>query len=127
MAEDEFTDSCPFGDAPDLGDVGVQRGHPLDDAVPREVAEVGNVMDEDVGTLGEGDQIVVHGGVAREHDGAVRGGETVRESRDRPAVRHGDSGDADNSVVEDDDRNLGDVLGSRRDVDVGSPDERARS
>jgi hypothetical protein len=77
MAEDELADSCPFGDAPDFGDVGVQPGHPFQgstgDAVPLEVAEVGDVVDEDAGPLGEGDQVLVHRGVAGEHDGAVRG------------------------------------------------------
>jgi hypothetical protein len=28
MAQDEFADSGAFGDAADLGDIGVQRGHP---------------------------------------------------------------------------------------------------
>jgi hypothetical protein len=130
MAEDELADSCAFGDAADFGDVGVQRGHPFEggagDAVPLEVAEVGNMVDEDAGIAGEGDQVVVDGGVAGEHDGAVRGVETVRESRNRPAVGHCDGGDPDNSVVEDDDRNSGDALSPGRDTDVDRPDERAR-
>ena len=125
MAEDELVDAGAFGDASDLGDIGVQRGHPFEggtgEAVPLEVAEVGDLVDEDVGTLGEGDQVVVHGGVAGEHDRAVRGVETVRQSRNRPAVRHGDGGDLDRSVVEDDDRNLGGALHPGRDEDVDSP------
>ena len=68
MAEDELADPCAFGNAPDLVDIGVQRGHPLQsgtgEAVPPEVAEVGNLMDEKIGALGQRDQIVVHGGVA---------------------------------------------------------------
>jgi hypothetical protein len=129
MAEDELAGSCAFGDAPDVGDVGVQRGHPFQgcpgDAMPLEVAQVSDVMDEDVGALGEGDQVVVHRGVAGEHDGAVRGVETVRESRKGMAVCHSDGGYPDNSVVEDEDRSLQDALGLV-DRDVDSPDERAR-
>jgi hypothetical protein len=109
MAEDELVDSRASGDAPDLGHIGVQRGHPLQggtgNAVPLEVAEVGNLVDEDVGTLGESDQIVVHGGVAREHHGAVRGVEPVGQRRDRPAVRHCDDPDP-NHFIEDDDRRV---------------------
>ena len=56
MAQDELADSGPFGDAADLGDIGMQRDHPLQggigEAVPLEVAEVGNLVDEDVGPLG---------------------------------------------------------------------------
>ena len=81
MAQDELADSGAFGDAADLGDIGVQRSHPLQGgtgkAVPLEVAEVSNLVDEDVGAPGQGDQIVVHGGVAREHHRAVRGVKTV--------------------------------------------------
>ena len=62
MAQDELADPGAFGDAPDLGDIGVQRGHPLQrgtgEAMPLEVAEVSNLVDEDVGALGQGDQIV---------------------------------------------------------------------
>jgi hypothetical protein len=80
-------------------------------AVPLEVAKIGNAVDEDVGPLGQGDQIAVHGGVTREHDRAVGRVETVRKRRNRAAVGHGDGGDPDNSVVENDDRNLGGGLG----------------
>jgi len=63
VAEDELADPCAFGDAPDLGDVGVQRGHPLErltrDAVPLEVVQVGDLVDEDLGPLRERDQAVV--------------------------------------------------------------------
>ena len=49
MAQDELADSGAFGDAADLGDIGVQRGHPLQrgtsEAVPLEVAEVGNLVE----------------------------------------------------------------------------------
>ena len=58
MAQDELADSGAFGDAADLGDIGVQCGHPLEaepvEAVPFEVAEVGNFVDEDVGALSPG-------------------------------------------------------------------------
>ncbi len=67
------------------------------DAVPLEVAEVGDMVDEDVRPLGQGDQVVVHGGVAGEDDRAVRGVETVPQGRNRPAVRHGDGGDRDSA------------------------------
>ena len=73
-------------------------------AVPLQVVQVGDLVDEDVGPLGEGDQVVVHGGVAGEHDGAVRGVEPVGQRRNRPAVRHGHGGDPDRVIVEDDDR-----------------------
>ena len=129
MAEDELTDSCAFGDSSDLGDIGVQRGHPgqggTGEAVPLEVAEVGNVVDEDVSTLSEGDQIIVHSGVTGEHHRAVPGVETVCQRRYCPAVHHRDCGDPDNSIVEDDNRNLGLALSRLWDVDVDSPDERA--
>jgi hypothetical protein len=53
MAEDELADPCAFGDVPNLGDVGMQRGHPgqlgVVGAVPPEVVQVGDLMDEDVG------------------------------------------------------------------------------
>ena len=97
MAEDELADSGALGDAADLGDIGVQPGHPLQgrtrEAVPLEIAQVGNVVDEDVGAVGQGDQVVVHRGVAGEHHRAVRGVEAVAERRDRPAVRHRHGGD----------------------------------
>ena len=55
MVEDEFANSGPFGDAPDLVHVGVQRGHPFQggpgDAVLLEVRQVGDLVDEDVGVL----------------------------------------------------------------------------
>ena len=58
MAQDELADSGAFGDATDLSDIGVQRGHPLQggagEAVPFEVAEVGNLVNEDVSALGRG-------------------------------------------------------------------------
>ena len=76
-------------------------------------------------SLGQGDQIVVHRGVAGEHDGAVRGVETVPQSRNRMAVRHRDGGDPDRSVVENHDRNPGDALRPGRDVNVDAPDQRA--
>ena len=125
MAEDELADPGALGDAADLGDVGVQRGHPHQfgpgRAVSFQVAEVGHLVNEDVGLLGQGDQIVVHRGVAGEHDRAVRGVETVTQSRNRMAVRHRDGGDPDRSVVEDHDRNLGDALCPGRDVNVDAP------
>ena len=48
--------SGPFGDAPDLVHVGVQRGHPFQggpgDAVPNpEVRQLGDLVDKDVGVL----------------------------------------------------------------------------
>ena len=111
MAEDELVGSGALGDAPDLGDIRVQRGHPFEfgtcGAVQLEIAEVGHVVDQNVRILGEGDQIVVHGGVAGEHHRAVRSVETVRQSRNRMAVGHCDGGDLDDPVFEDDDRNPG--------------------
>ena len=93
--------------------------------MPLEVAEVGDLMDEDVSPAGQRDQVVVHGGVAGEHHGAVRGVEPVRQGRNRPAVHHRDGGDPDRGVLEDDDRDLGGPSAGR-DGDVGRPDQRAR-
>jgi hypothetical protein len=130
VGQDQFVDARAFGDAADLGDIGVKRGHSLQrsagEAVSLEVAEVGNTVDEDVGPLREGDQIVVDGGVAREHDGPVRGVEAVRESRNRPAVRHCNGADPNGLIFEHGDRDLGDALGPRRDPDVDRSDQRAR-
>jgi hypothetical protein len=53
VAEDELADPGALGDPADFADIGVQRGHPGQlggvGAMPFEVAEVGHVMDEDVG------------------------------------------------------------------------------
>jgi hypothetical protein len=53
VAEDELADPGALGDAADLGDVGVQPGHPLErlarDAVPLQVAQVGDLVNQDVG------------------------------------------------------------------------------
>jgi hypothetical protein len=73
VAEDEFVDLCAFGDATDRGDVRVERGHSFEGGarhtLPLKVGQVGNLVHEHVGTLGESDQVLVHGAVAREHDG----------------------------------------------------------
>ena len=130
MAEDQLADPRAFGDAPDLGDVGVQPGLPFQGrtgrAVPLEIVKVGDLVNEDVRPLCEGDQVIVDGGVTGEHDGAVRGVETVRQRRNRVAVRHGHGGDPDSSVVGHGHRNLGDASAPGRDADVGGPDESAR-
>ena len=119
-----------LGDAPDLRDVGVQRGHPPErltgDAVPLQVAQVGDLMDQDVGPLREGDQVVVRGGVAGEHDGAVRGVEPVGECRDRMAVRHRDGGDPHRIVLGDGDRIRKMARRPGRDRDVEGPDQGSR-
>jgi hypothetical protein len=129
VAEDEFADSGALGDATDLGHIGVQRGHPgqfgIVRAVTPQVAQVGHLVDQDVGVLGQSDQVLVHRGVAGEHHRAVRGVEPVRQRRDRPAVRHRDRGDPDAVVVNDDDRNLGAIVRPCRGGDVDGPDERA--
>ena len=56
-----------LGDAPDLGDIGVECGHPLEggsgETVALEVGQVGNLVDEDVDVMGEIDQSVVRRGV----------------------------------------------------------------
>ena len=62
------------------------------DAVLLEVCQVGNLVDEDVGALGEGDEIVVHGGIPREHDRAVDGVETIGQRWNSSAMCHGDGG-----------------------------------
>jgi len=136
VAQDQLAGACALGHAADLGDVGVQSGHPVQggtrDAMPLEVAEVGDLVNEDVGALSQGDQVVIHGGVAGEHHGAVRGVETVRQRRNRVAVGDRDGGDPDNFVAEDEYRSLGGALGAGgalgldREGDVDAPDERAR-
>jgi hypothetical protein len=83
-------------------------------------------VDEDIGALGESDQVIVHRGVAGEHHGAVRGVETVRQSRNGVAVGYRDGGDPDNVVAEDEDRSLREALGAAREGDVDAADERAR-
>jgi hypothetical protein len=104
MIEHEFVDVRAFGDVTDLGDIRVKLGHSLKggagQAVSLEVVEVSYLMDEDIGIPGESDQVFVHGGVAREDDGAVRSIETVREGRVRVSVCHPDSCHPDNPVFE---------------------------
>ena len=104
MIEDEFVHVCAFGDAADLGDIGMELRHSLEvgagKAVSLEVVEVCHLVDEHVGIPGESDQVFVHRGVTREHDRAVRSIETVGESRVRVAVRHGDSRDPDDLIFE---------------------------
>lgn len=116
--------------APDLGDIGVQRGHPFKGgtghAVPLKIAKVSNLVDEDVGTLREGDQIVVHGGVAREHHGAVRGVERYASAGTARPFVTATTATRTTPIVEDDDRNLGNALRPRRGGDIDAPDEFAR-
>ena len=69
--------------------------------------------------MGESDQVVVHGRVAGEHDGAGRSVETVGEGRHSAAVTYRYGGDPDDSVVEDDDGNLSYALSPCRHGDVG--------
>ena len=125
MVEDQFTNSGPFGNASDLADIGVQRGHSLQrgpgDAVQLEVCEVGYLVDEDVGALREGDQILVHGGVPREHDGTADGVETVGQGRNSPAMGDRDGGDPNGIVFEDYNRDPGGPLRRFRKGDVVPP------
>ena len=73
---DRFADFCEFGDGPDFRNAGVQRGHPLKglagDTVPLQIAEIGDLVDEDVGIVSEADQVISDSG-HREHYRAVRG------------------------------------------------------
>ena len=68
VVEDQLAHSCALRHAAHLRDVGVERGHALErragGAVPLEIVEVGDAVDEDIGARGERDQIVVYGGVA---------------------------------------------------------------
>ena len=86
--------------------------------MPLEVVQVGHLVDEDVSPPGQGDQVLVHGGVAGERDGSVGPVEPVGQRRNRPAVRHGHRGYPDHPVVEDD--------GRLRDVDLAGADKLAR-
>src|SRR6202020_2344764 len=73
VGENELVDSRAFGHAADLRDIGMEPSHPLQglagEALTLQVAEVGHAMNEDVGTLGEGDQVVIDCGVAAELSG----------------------------------------------------------
>ena len=55
--EDRFADFCEFGDGPDFRNAGVQRGHPLKGlaghTVLLQIAEIGDLVDEDVGIVSE--------------------------------------------------------------------------
>ena len=117
VAEDELTHPGPFGHPSHLADVGVQCGHPrqlgLVRAVPPQVIQVGDLVYQDVGLLGQGDQVVVHRGVAGEHHRAVRGVEPVRQRRNRPAVHDRHRPDPDRLILEDDHRDR-----PRRDLQV---------
>jgi hypothetical protein len=68
VVEDQLTYSCALRHAADRVDVDVERGHALEGcargALPLEVVEVGDAVDEDIGARGERDQIVVCRGVA---------------------------------------------------------------
>jgi hypothetical protein len=125
MAQDELTHPGPFGHAADLADVGVQRGHPgqfeLVRAVPCQVVQVGHLVHEDVGSVGQRDQVLVHGGVAGEHHRPVRRVEPVRQRRDRPAVRDRHRPDPDGGILEHHDRRRG-----GRESNVDAPDQRTR-
>jgi hypothetical protein len=63
VVEDELTDLGPFGHPPDGRHIGVQIGHALQreagQTLSLEVAEVRNLVDEDVGSPGECDEVVV--------------------------------------------------------------------
>jgi hypothetical protein len=128
MAENQLADAGSLGDAPDLGDIGERGGHPFElgpsGTVPLEISKVDDLVDQDVGVMGESDQALVHGRVAGEHNRAARGVEPVGESRHRTAVHYCHRGDLDDPVVEDDDRNLGSSFSPGRYGDVGCPDER---
>jgi hypothetical protein len=114
VRQDQLADSGALGDAADLRDVGVQPGHPVQgrpgEAVTGQVAEVGDLMDENVGAAGERDQVLAHGRVAGEDHRAVGGVEPVPEGRDSVPVGDGNRGDPDIGVLEDDGRNLPAVI-----------------
>ena len=108
MMEDELVDFGAFGDVTDLGYVGLKLGHSLESsarqAVALEVVEVRHLMNEDVGITGESDQVFVHSGVTREHDGAVGSIEAVGEGRVRVSMGYRDGRHTDNPVFEHRDR-----------------------
>ena len=93
-----------FGDASDLVDVGLKSGHAFEgepgEAVVLEVVEVRNLVDEDLGTSGECDQVVIHCRVARKDHRSVGGVETEGQGGVRVPVAHGDGQDPHDSVVE---------------------------
>ena len=105
MGEDQLPDFRALGDRPDFADIGVEGRHPLEggagEAMALEVIQVRDTVDEDVGSVGEGDQIVVDRGIAGEHDGAVGGVESIRERGNDVSVCHHDPADANVRIVED--------------------------
>ena len=125
VAEDELTHPGPFGHPSHLADVGVQCGHSrqlrLVRAVPPQVIQVGDLVYQDVGPLGQGDQVGVRRRVAGEHHRAVRGVETVCQRRNRPAVHDRHRPDPDRLILEDDHRDR-----PRRDLQVEALHQRAR-
>src|ERR1700744_435520 len=68
VVQDELAGSGLLGDAADLADVGVQCCHlgylGVVHTVAAQVVQVGHLVDQDVGTLGQGGQVLVLGGVA---------------------------------------------------------------
>jgi hypothetical protein len=60
MAENQLADAGSLGDAPDLGDIGERGGHPFElgpsGTVPLEISKVDDLVDQDVGVMGESDQ-----------------------------------------------------------------------
>ena len=130
VGQDQLARSGAFGDPADLGDVGEQRGRPVQlgpvGAVPGQVAEVGHLVDQDVGPLSQRDQVLVQRGVAGEHHRPVGGVEPVGQRRHRPPVHHRHRGDPDRGVGDHHDRDLSPVRGPGRGGDVDAPDQRAR-
>jgi hypothetical protein len=101
----------------------IDAGH----VVSFEVVEVCDLVNEQLGVLGESDQVLVHGGVSGEYDGAVPSIETESESRERVAVRPGTARHSDGLVFEHCDRMYGIVRGWSGNGDVDSPNERMRN
>jgi hypothetical protein len=72
---------------PDFRNAGVQRGHPLKGlaghTVPLQIAEIGDLVDEDVGIVSEADQVISDSGHPRTLPS--RPGASSRELSGRPA------------------------------------------
>ncbi len=91
-------------------------------SVPFQVAEVCDLVDEDVGAVGEGDRVVAGGGVVGDYDRAVRGVETLRFRGAWPCVT---SIEVTRTAPSSRTSGLDTAFGPCRSGDVGCTDESA--
>ena len=130
VVEDELVDLRALSHGPDLVHVGVKGFHSFEggacESVLLQIGEVSNLVNENVSAPGKSNQTVVHGGVAREHDGPVRGVEAVRQGGSCSTVRDGNRTHPNSFVLERDDGDLRGAGGLGRKGEVESPHELCR-